>query len=95
MRRYATVGVCPKTIDVDTDGTTIADVRINGGCRGQAQALPALLRGMRVDDAISRLRGLQCRNGTSCADQIARILEQERKPNEQKKTNRSADGDKG
>jgi hypothetical protein len=49
MRSYATAGVCPKTIDVDTDGATIADVRINGGCRGQSKALPALLRGMRVD----------------------------------------------
>ena len=33
---------------------------------------------MRLDEAIARLRGVQCRNGTSCANQLGRVLEQER-----------------
>lgn len=78
LRRYLTVGVCAKAMEVDTDGETVRDVVIHGGCRGQARVLPALLRGMRLDEAIARLRGVQCRNGTSCADQLGRVLEQER-----------------
>lgn len=78
MRTYYTTGVCAKVIEVDTDGETVLDARVLGGCRGQAMALPKLIRGMRLDEAISRLRGVVCRNGTSCADQLGRALEQER-----------------
>ena len=65
-------------MDVETDGDTVIDVKVHGGCRGQANALPRLVKGMKLDDAISRLRGVQCRGGTSCADQLGRVLEKER-----------------
>jgi len=78
MRRYYTQGVCARMMDVDTDGETVLDVRVYGGCRGQADALHRLVTGMKLDDAISKLRGVECRNGTSCADQLGRILEHER-----------------
>lgn len=76
--RYRTTGVCARTIDVETDGVTVQAVKIHGGCRGQAAALPRLVEGMSLDEAIRRLRGVQCRGGTSCADQLGRALEQER-----------------
>lgn len=78
MRKYHVYGVCAKTIDVDTDGDTVLDAKVHGGCRGQANALPRLVRGMKLDEAIRKLRGVQCRNGTSCADQLGRVLEKER-----------------
>ena len=78
MRRYRTTGVCARFVEVDTDGSTVLDARVVGGCRGQAEALPRLVRGMGLDEAISRLRGVACRGGTSCADQLGRALEQER-----------------
>lgn len=31
---------------------------------------------MTVDEAIRRLKGIQCRNGTSCPDQLATALEE-------------------
>ena len=36
----------------------------------------ALVIGMTVDEAIRRLKGIQCRNGTSCPDQLATALEE-------------------
>ena len=78
MRRYYTAGVCARVMDVETDGKTVLDVRILGGCRGQANVIPRLVNGMKLDEAIEKLRGVQCRSGTSCADQLGRILEQEK-----------------
>ena len=78
MRRYLTTGVCAKVMEVDTDGETVNDVRIYGGCRGQGNALARFVVGMKLVDAIPKLRGVECQRGTSCADQLGRILEQER-----------------
>ena len=36
----------------------------------------SLVVGMTVDEAIRRLKGIQCRNGTSCPDQLATALEE-------------------
>ena len=38
--------------------------------------IAALVIGMTVDEAIRRLKGIQCRNGTSCPDQLATALEE-------------------
>jgi len=78
VTRYMTKGVCARVMDVETDGKTVGDVVLYGGCRGQAQALPRLVKGLALDDAIARLKGVVCRGGTSCSDQLARILEHER-----------------
>ena len=40
------------------------------------QGVAALVVGMTVDEAIRRLKGIQCRNGTSCPDQLATALEE-------------------
>ena len=45
------------------------------GCTGNTTGVAALAKGMTLDEAISRLKGIQCRNGTSCPDQLARALE--------------------
>ena len=36
-----------------------------------------LVVGRKVEDVIALLKGVQCRNGTSCPDQLARALEAE------------------
>lgn len=75
MYRYKTKGTCAKSIDIDTEGDIIRSVTFEGGCHGNAQGMSALLPGMRVEDAITKLRGIQCRKGTSCPDQLAQALE--------------------
>ena len=68
-------GTCPRHIHIDSDGEKILNVQFTGGCHGNTQGVAALVRGMRIDEAIARLDGIDCRGkGTSCPDQLARAL---------------------
>ena len=70
-----TEGTCYRRIDIRLDGDTIREVVFTGGCHGNTQGIAALVRGMRVEEAIARLEGIDCRGkGTSCPDQLARAL---------------------
>ena len=40
------------------------------------QGVAKLVVGRKVEEVISLLKGIQCRNGTSCPDQLAQALEQ-------------------
>ena len=68
--------VCSRGIAICVRNEIIEDVVFYGGCSGNTQGVSALLRGMTVDDAIKRLKGIDCGGkGTSCPDQLARGLE--------------------
>lgn len=68
-------GTCSRQIDIDIDGEKILNVQFTGGCHGNTQGVAALVRGMRIDEAIARLDGIDCRGkGTSCPDQLAQAL---------------------
>ena len=69
--------VCSRQIDIETDGEVIRQVRYSGGCSGNTQGVAALVAGMKIDEAIARLEGIDCNGrGTSCPDQLARALKQ-------------------
>ncbi len=75
--KYQTHGVCAASIDVEMDGNKIKSVQFFGGCDGNHKGLSSLLVGMPADEAIKRLKGIQCGfRGTSCPDQLAHILEE-------------------
>ena len=47
------------------------------GCMGNTQGVARLVEGMDVNEAISRMKGIDCNGrGTSCPDQLAKALEQ-------------------
>jgi uncharacterized protein (TIGR03905 family) len=72
---YGTQKTCSSGIDVWVDGGVIDKVEFQGGCQGNLRSIDSLLRGMSVDEAISRLEGIQCGSrGTSCGDQLAKAL---------------------
>ena len=72
---YHTKGVCSRAIDIEIENGIIAEVIYHGGCSGNTQGVAALVRGMRVEDAIERLSGIRCGfKATSCPDQLARAL---------------------
>ena len=74
--KYTTKGVCSRSIEIEGDGDTIQSVKFNGGCNGNTKGISSLVKGMKVDDVISRLKGTDCGGrGTSCPDQLARALE--------------------
>lgn len=64
-------------IDFEVEGDTIKSVAFTGGCNGNLQGISALVSGMKIDEAISKLKGIKCGfKSTSCPDQLARALEQ-------------------
>lgn len=76
METYKTSGVCSRTIDFEIENNIIKQVKFNGGCMGNTQGVAKLVVGRTVDEVISLLEGIQCRNGTSCPDQLAKALKQ-------------------
>ena len=76
MFKYRTKGTCSQEIWIETENDIITSVEFIGGCRGNTQGVASLVRGMKVDKVIERCKGIQCRAGTSCPDQLACALEQ-------------------
>lgn len=74
--RYRTQGTCSSAIDLEVEDGIIKSVAFTGGCHGNLQGISRLVEGMKVEDAISRLKGIRCGfKSTSCPDQLARALE--------------------
>ena len=72
---YKTQSVCSRSIEIDVENDIITNAKFNGGCAGNTQGVASLIRGMSVDEAISRLEGIRCGfKPTSCPDQLARAL---------------------
>lgn len=75
--QYPTSGTCSRMIEIEIKDGLIADVTFTGGCHGNLQGIGSLVRGMRPEDVIERLRGIKCgAKPTSCPDQLAIALEQ-------------------
>ena len=75
MFTYQTKGTCSQAIEIETDGDIVKSVHFIGGCTGNTQGVARLAVGRKIDEVIGLLKGIQCRNGTSCPDQLARALE--------------------
>ena len=71
---HKTKGICAPQIDFEVDGGRVHDVKFHGGCTGNTGAITALIEGQKTEDVIKKLEGIQCRNGTSCPDQLAKAL---------------------
>ena len=76
--RYKTKGTCSREILVTLDDSNvITSCDFVGGCMGNTQGVARLVVGLPAEEAIRRLKGIQCGSkGTSCPDQLARALEQ-------------------
>ena len=72
---YIPKGVCSRQITIDVEDGIIKSVEFVGGCAGNTAGVSKLCVGRKVDDVIELLRGTQCRNGTSCPDQLSRAIE--------------------
>ena len=75
--RYKPNGVCSTEIvfDIDENTNIIKDLNVIDGCDGNLKGISSLVKGMKVEDVISRLSGIPCGfKATSCPDQIAQAL---------------------
>ena len=74
--KYKTQGTRSQEIDIELKDGVIDSVSFTGGCNGNLQGVSALVKGMKPEEAISRLKGIRCgMKPTSCPDQLARALE--------------------
>ena len=74
---YIPRGVCSRMIEVEIEDDIITACRFMGGCSGNTQGVAKLVVGMDANDAIDRLKGIDCGGrGTSCPDQLANALEE-------------------
>ena len=73
---YTTRGTCSRMIHITLNDGVIENVTFDGGCAGNTKGVSALVRGMRAEEAIERLKGIRCGfKNTSCPDQLAAALE--------------------
>ena len=68
---YHPQGVCSKAINLEVEDGIIKSVEFTGGCNGNLQGISSLVAGMRIEDAIGKLRGIKCGfKNTSCPDHL-------------------------
>ena len=73
--KYKTHGTCSNSILFEIDDNKVHNVQFVGGCSGNTQGVSRLIEGMDVNEAISRIEGIQCGpRPTSCPDQLACAL---------------------
>lgn len=74
---YSPKGVCSRLIELEIENDVIESCNFVGGCSGNTQGICALVKGMKVDEAIARLEGIRCGfRTTSCPDQLAKALKE-------------------
>jgi len=77
---YRTSGTCSREILIDVENDVVKNVQFVGGCHGNTQGISKLVKNMKIDDVILKLKGINCNGrGTSCPDQLAKALEEVKK----------------
>ena len=75
MFRYQTAGTCSKIIEFEVDeNNKLRSVKFTGGCNGNLQGVTRLVEGKDIDEVEALLKGVICRNGTSCPDQLSKAI---------------------
>ncbi len=77
MKTYKTSGTCSVAINYEVVDGVVTKCEFVGGCPGNTQGVARLVVGRRAEDVVGLLKGLRCRGGTSCPDQLATALEAE------------------
>jgi len=74
---YNTKGTCSRKVILDVEDDVIVDCSFVAGCPGNTMGVATLVKGMTVNEAITRLKGIKCGSkSTSCPDQLAKALEE-------------------
>lgn len=74
---YKTHGTCSREITFEVENGIVTKVSFVSGCNGNLQGISQLVEGMKVEEVIEKLKGINCNGrGTSCPDQLARALEE-------------------
>ncbi len=76
MYHYKTFGTCSESIDLEITDGIITSCTIHQGCKGNTAGLSRMVVGRRAEEVRDLLKGIQCRNGTSCPDQLSRAIDE-------------------
>ena len=77
--RYVPNGVCSTLMifDIDENTNIVNDLKVINGCNGNLKGISSLIKGMKIQDIISKLEGIPCGfKNTSCPDQISKALKE-------------------
>lgn len=74
---YTPKGVCSRKMTIEIEGDVVKSLSVLGGCNGNLKGISSLVKGMKIDEVIERLDGIDCGGkGTSCPAQLAIALKQ-------------------
>jgi len=74
---YKTRGTCSVKIEFEINDGIVSNVKFYSGCNGNLQGIAHLVEGMKAEDVIEKLKGINCNGrGTSCPDQLSKALEE-------------------
>lgn len=74
---YKTKGTCSRVIVLDIEDGIVTECFFVGGCAGNTAGVANLVKGMKVEEVVSKLKGIKCGfKPTSCPDQLARAIEE-------------------
>lgn len=74
---YKPNGVCSRKIILEVEDDIVQSVEFVGGCPGNTVGIGALVKGMSVDEVMSRLEGITCgMKKTSCPNELAMFLKE-------------------
>lgn len=74
MITYNTSNVCARQISFEIIDGKLHNVKFMSGCPGNLRAIGKLVEGKDAKEVAELLAGNQCRNGTSCADQLSKAI---------------------
>ena len=75
--KFSPRGTCSREIRIALEGDIVENIEFIGGCGGNTSGIASLCKGMKIDDVISKLDGIDCGGkGTSCPNELARALKQ-------------------
>lgn len=75
--RFYPRGVCSQEMIFDIEDGVVKDLKVIGGCNGNLKGISSLIKGMKIEDIITKLEGIDCNGrGTSCPDQISKALKE-------------------
>ncbi|MBQ9069831.1 MAG: TIGR03905 family TSCPD domain-containing protein [Clostridia bacterium] len=74
---YKTKGTCSRMVILDIEDGIVTDCSFVGGCAGNTAGIAGLVKGMKADEVVERLKGIRCGfKTTSCPDQLAKAIEE-------------------
>lgn len=72
---YTPVGVCSNGMSFWIEDNLVKKINVIRGCPGNLMGISKLVEGKSIDEVITELEGIPCRDKqTSCPDQIAKAL---------------------